>query len=137
MKSRLGINKVWLSFAIIAATALSACTANPISAAQTPDQKAYALYGTFVVFEEQAASLIRNVSTPDSVKTVIRKADMAAKPVVEDLLSAARQYLQVQTQLKTGATTADKLQIATANLQKWVTDATPLIADLVLAVGSK
>jgi hypothetical protein len=122
---------------ILAVGLISACQSNPLSAAQSPDQKAYALYGTFVVFEEQAAVLVRSPSTPAEVKSAIRKADAVAKPVVDNLLGAARQYVSIQMQLKSGATSADRLQIATANLQKWVADATPLINSLVSAVGGK
>lgn len=116
---------------------IQGCTTSPLTAGKTLDQKAYALYGTFVVFEEQAASLIKLSTTPDSVKEAIRKADRTAKPVADELSRAVRQYLIIQRELSAGTTTNDKLVIATANLEKWVRDATPLIESLVKAVGGK
>jgi len=122
---------------VAALVTLHGCVANPLAAAKTIDQKAYALYGTFMAFEEVGATIVQAPAVPEVVKAAIRKADRIAKPVADSLLSALKQYVVIQQQLAVGATTNDKLAIATANLEKWVRDAEPLIQDLVKAVGGK
>lgn len=134
----LSLNRfTWILGSLIAVAlliVLQGCANNPITAAKTIDQKAYALYGTFVVFEEQAVAIVVSPATPSTVKDAIRKADNIAKPVADGLLVAVRQYLVVQRQLAAGTTTNDKLAIATANLEKWVTQGEPAIRNLVVAV---
>ena len=126
-----------LIVAALISVILSGCHSNPLTVAQTPEEKAYALYGTFVVFEEQAAIVIKQAATPVDAKTAIRKADAAAKPVADALLAAVREYILIKGELAAGTTTNDKLVLATANLNKWVAQATPLIQALVISVGGK
>lgn len=125
--------------AVVALTILSACqTPSPVKEAQTLDQKAYASYGTFVVWEEQAALLSQDPATPPSVKSALAKADAAAKPLADHLLDAVKVYENVSAQLAAGTTTAEKVAIATADLQSWLNEATPAITGLVAAVkGAK
>lgn len=133
---RLGLFEV-LAAVLITAGLVSACQTNPVAHAQTIDQKAYALYGTFVVFEEQAAVIIRQPSVPGDVRGAIRKADAAAKPVADKLVDAAHQYTVIKIELEAGTNSNEKMIIATANLEKWIHDAQPLIEELVRSVGGK
>lgn len=125
--------------AVVALTILSACqTPSSVKEAQTLDQKAFATYGTFVVFEEQAAQLAKDPATPAAVKTALAQADNAAKPFADHLLDAVKVYENVSAQLAAGTTTAEKLSIATADLQSWLNEATPVVTSLVTAVkGAK
>ena len=66
-----------------------ACTANPVKQAETFEQKAFALYGTYVIFQGEAAELVQDVATPERVKQALRDADKAAYPVAESLVDAA------------------------------------------------
>lgn len=107
---------------------LSACgTTNPLRAAETDEQKAFAGYGTFVIYEEGAAKLFQDPSTPDAVKTGLTQADAITKPAADNLLDAAIQITGIKVLLKEGDTTEDKLNIASANLQRWLEEAIPLI----------
>lgn len=124
-------------FALLALPLLTGCGSNPQKSVQELDTRAYALYGTFVVFEEQAALIIKQPATPANVKAMIRSSDAAAKPVADALLVSVKEYLRIKEELDAGTTTNDKLVIATANLEKWVLAATPVIQQLVMSVRSK
>lgn len=116
----------------------ASCAYNPVAAAKTPEQKAFAIYGEFVVFEEAAAKVASNPTTPATVLASIKSADARAKPVMDSTLSAALEVVSIEQQIAAGSTTQDKLVIATANLQSWVDQGTPLVNNLVSAVkGAK
>lgn len=119
------------------ALALVGCSVNPLKTAVTPSQKAFAVYGTFVAYEEQGAVIVQNATVPDSVKAAIRAADAKAKPAADSLLSAAREVIAVQSEIAAGTSTSDKLAIVNANLSQWIKDATPIVDNLVAAVGAK
>lgn len=121
----------------IASLALPACQSTPVKEAQTLQQKAFALYGTFVVYEETAASVMQDASVPESVKAAIRKADAEAKPIADSLLDGARTYIKISTAIDAAPDSATKLSVATQNLQMWVDEATPKINALVSAVKGK
>lgn len=138
-----------LTVACVLALALTACaTINPFKAATNLDQRAFASYGTFVVFEEQAAVAVQDPSIPANVKQALKTADARAKPAADALLASVKQYEAISIALtqcpsqpdpaQCKATTADKLVTATANLNQWVIDATTQINALVSAVkGAK
>ncbi len=133
------INSVATMLLVVAAFALSACgTLNPLSHAQTLQQKAYAQYGVFVVVEERAAAVVQDATVPASAKQAVARADAVAKPVADKLLATILAVDQIQADLAAGKTTEDKLVIATADLQKWYDEVVPLISGLVAAVkGAK
>lgn len=68
---------------------LAGCPTTPVRQAETFEQKAYALYGTFVIFQVKAAELVQDAATPDRVKQGLRDADKAAFPVAEALVDTA------------------------------------------------
>lgn len=127
--------KIFAIMAMCAVTMISAsCAVNPVSTASTVDQKTYALYGEFVVFEELGAQLVKSTSTPAAVVSAIRKADATAKPAMDNALAAEQLAQAIRIQLAAGATTQDKLNVALTNLDSWVAQATPLVSNLVDAV---
>lgn len=121
---------------ILLLLAVSACTLNPVRHAETVEQKAYALYGTFVIFEEQAAALIKNPSIPADFKKELKKADGVAKPMADSLLDATLGIAQVREELKRGDTTEAKLKIAIENLDRTIVRTEPAIRNLVQLVRS-
>lgn len=133
MKSN--VNKIAAMVLMVATFALSACgTLNPLSHAQTAEQKAYALYGEFVVVEEQAAAAVQDPAVPSNVRHAIAAADAAAKPVADELLKTAAVVKGIREDLAAGKTTEEKLVVATANLQRWYTELSqqlPRLADAV------
>lgn len=133
--------KFWSAYlfllAVVLLLALNACGHTPVKSAQTADQKAFALYGTFVVYEEVGAKLVQSAEVPASVKAVMRTADATAKPIADKLLDASLEVIQIQREIAAGASTQDKLAIANANLARWYQEAEPKIAALVSAVKEK
>ena len=73
---------------VVLAMSIVACTSSPIKQAETFEQRAYALYGTYVVFQEMAVGLVQDTTTPERVKQGLRDADKAAYPLAESLVDA-------------------------------------------------
>lgn len=113
---------------------LPGCASNPLSIAQDTEQRAYAVYGTFVIVEEQAARAVQNPSIPDAVKVAIRSADARAKPTADALAQAVRDYDDASGAIKAGGSTTASLTVAATNLQKWLIEAQSDVGDLVNAV---
>jgi hypothetical protein len=107
---------------------------NAVGMASDIEQRAYAVYGTFVVIEERGAQLVGDPNTPAAVKVVIRLADSKAKPSADALLKATQDYLSIAAQVKAGGSTPAALATATANLTGWITTATADVNNLVSAV---
>ena len=113
---------------------LPGCASNPVAVAQDSEQRAYAIYGTFVIVEEQAAKLIGDPQVLNPVVIAIKSAESRAKPTADALLKAVRDYDDASHQLKTGSGNANNVIVASANLQRWVTQAQTDVAALVAAV---
>jgi hypothetical protein len=96
----------------------------------------YANYGTFVIFEEQAAKIAQDPALSEAARQAIVKADEVAKPVADNLYSALLQYEAVRGEIAAGRSTEDRLTVAVTNLNRWVTEAAPLITNLVNAVNT-
>lgn len=119
---------------IILCSIFSGCQHNPLKAAETAEQKAFALYGTFEVAETLAAKLVLAPEVPANVKQALRKADREAKPAADALLAAAEEVILIKRQLAAGETSEQKLQIASSNLLMWYTTARPKILHLIQVV---
>lgn len=123
------IRQLWL---LLFAIALAGCqSANPMAAANTNEQRAYAAYGTFVIFQEKAADLAEDSAIPRGVKLRIIQAEERAKPAADSLLDAYTEFLVIRAQFDAGQTTEEKVLIASNNLNDWVTRLLPLINELV------
>ncbi len=121
---------------LVALISLSSCASltAPIEAAETVEQKAFAVYGTFTIFEEAGADIVENESIPRKIRAAIQTADGKAKPVIDRLLETAMEAQRIRLQVQAGGNTVERLNIATANLQNWITRAGPLIDQLIDAV---
>lgn len=125
---------------ITSLVAIPACSVTPakvVAEAHTPAQKAFALYGTFRVFEEAGAKLVKTPGTMPQVIQAIQLADAKAKPIADKLYDAAVEVIVIQAQLGAASTPDDRLVIANANLEQWVTNLKPVVNDLIAAVGAK
>lgn len=125
--------------ALICTLAVVGCASQKalLAEAQTPEEKAYALYGSFVVYEEVAATVVQDATTPASVKDALKKVDETAKPAADAMQDAARTVIKVQAQLAAGGTPEQKLQVVTDNLISWIVEAEPKIVALQCAVNPK
>ena len=115
--------------------ALQACAGtNPIAAAETAEQRAFATYGTFVIIEEQAAKLISSGQIPDSAVRAIARADAQAKPVADSLLDATLEFIVIRSEYEAGETAERRFVSAMDSRNNWVERVRPLIANLISAV---
>ena len=115
--------------------ALQACAgSNPIAAAETAEQRAFATYGTFVIIEEQAAKLVSSGQIPDSAVRAIARADAQVKSVADSLLDATLEFAVIRAEFEAGGTGEEQFVRAMNELNGWVERARPLIANLISAV---
>lgn len=87
---------VCMIVAMMVMAGFSACGSNPVRQAETFEQKAYALYGTYVIFQGKAAELVQDSVTPERVKQALRDADKAAYPVAEVLVDASVEVADIR-----------------------------------------
>lgn len=137
------IRKTQTFLLLVVMLALQACgTANPLARAETVEQKAYAAYGTFVIFEEQGAKLVASGEIPRSAVIRIGEADRRAKPVADNLLEATLEFEQVRDEYETCNsalpddcdTKQEKFISGLNSLDGWVTRFGPLLNSLTAAI---
>lgn len=128
-----------LAMAALTVGLLAGCqTANPVGSAERPETVALALTGSYTIVAEAAAAIVTNPATPPEVKASLKAVDAAAYPVVKQLQPLAAEVAHIRADLATGATTDEKLLVATTKLNDWITRAAPLIQNLTDAVrGAK
>lgn len=129
---------VWVYTICLGAALVAGCGLSPLKQAETPEQKAYALYGTYVIFQEKAAELVQDSTTPDNVKQALREADRVAYPVAESLVEAVLEVEAIRQQVASGVTSEERLTIAISNLSNIYFSAAPKLLEVVSAVkGAK
>jgi hypothetical protein len=115
--------------------ALVGCkSANPIAAAETTEQRAYAAYGTYVIFAEKAADLAERPDIPNSAKLRLIQAEERASPVMNTLLDLIGEYETIRAEVDAGTTSSERLVIVSNNLNSWINRVIPLINTLASAV---
>lgn len=98
---------------------------NPVAAARTLDQRAYALLQTYAAGLEEAADLARDPSTPADVRRALARAEARAAPAIEALYAAFSLY-------RAGAGPE-----AEAGLRSALADAEPTVGDLQSILRSR
>lgn len=83
------IKTIRMVLATAAMAIFAACGVSPIKQAETFEQKAFALYGTYVIFQGKAAELVQDSAVSDRIKQALRDADKVAYPAAEELVEAA------------------------------------------------
>jgi hypothetical protein len=112
---------------LLLAIGLAACAVNPFRTAQTLEQKADAMYGSFVIAQKQGVALVRDPSVPDSVKRAIAEADAAAKPIADDLYDSILEFATLKREVAAGVTPQERLQLAAGRLDALINALAPLI----------
>lgn len=131
----MALSKVRSLVLVAMVAVLSACAGSPIKVAQTVEQKAYATYGTFVIFEEQAVKLTAPSSNlAPSTKAQIIAGVQKAQPAVDTMLKALNQAEAAKADFDAQKIDKTKFQIVVDSLGSWVQQATPLVASLVSVV---
>lgn len=134
-----------LAVAVPVSLVLPACTSSPVKEAETFEQKAFALYGTYVIFQAKAAEMTQDSTTPEKVKQALRDADKAAYPVAEALVDAAIEIgsirdtlnqcpLQPEPDPQCVPTNEQRLANAITNLSSIYFSAQPKLLAVVAAV---
>jgi len=127
---RTGIGLIIASL-MIAMTTLQGCAiADPYNAAVTPEQQAYAIYGTFTIFEEAAVGLVQDTAVPLNVRQAIQRADRQAKPIMDALLDAALEVNRARQEVGSGGDIA----VTLVALEAALTRSGPALANLIAAI---
>jgi len=80
---------------------------NPLAAARSIDQRAYALLHAYAAVVEEAADIVRDPAAPLSLKRALGQAERAATPAVETLQIAVTGYMRARADYD-AATSADQ-----------------------------
>lgn len=110
-----------------------ATVAGPINAAETVEQRAFAAYGTFVVFEELGAGLINDTRIDADARRAIQRADAVVKPIADSTLVVALEVNQLRGDL-TALDREDRLAATVDNLETWLARLEPAVQDLVSSI---
>lgn len=124
---------------------LFGCTANPVKEAESFEQKSFALYGSYVIFQSKAAELSQDSATPANVRDALKSADAVAYPVAEALVDAAIEVGAIRDTLNACPTLPEpdpacvptnelRLANAVTNLSSIYFSAQPKLLALVAAV---
>ena len=70
---------------------------NPVAAAQTLDQRAYALLHGYAAIVEEAADIVADPSTPQAFKRALGQAERVATPAAETLQIAVSAYIRARS----------------------------------------
>ncbi len=111
---------------------------NPVAAAQTIDQRAYALLHAYAAIVEEATDIVADPATPLAFKRALGQAERAATPAAETLHVAVTAYMRARADFDaaSGANqtsiqrTATALAIAARRLNEAVAAAQAPIAEL-------
>ena len=69
---------------------------NPVAAARTIDQRAYAILNSYAAVIEEATDMVRDPATPFAFKRALGQAEAAATPAAETLNIAVSAYTHAQ-----------------------------------------
>lgn len=118
---------------------------NPVAAARTLDQRAYALLHAYAAIVEEATDIVRDPATPPAFRRALGQAERAATPAAETLGIAVRAYVRARTDFEaaSGASqpaaqrAATALTIAAQRLSEAIHAAEAPIADLIGLVRAR
>lgn len=131
----------------LALAATPACTSlplgqarleNPVAAARTLDQRAYALLHAYAAVVEEATDFARDPAAPLAFKRALGQAERAATPAAETLAIAVRAYVRARADFEAASgegqptlqRTATALTIAAHRLSEALQAAEAPIAEL-------
>ena len=70
---------------------------NPVAAARTIDQRAYAILHSYAAMVEEAADIVRDPAAPLSLKRALGQAERAATPAAETLQIAVAAFVRARS----------------------------------------
>ena len=106
-----------LAVSVPTVTVFQGCAStNPFSVAESPEQKAMAMYGTYQIVKTEAAILYSDPSTPESIASALKAANSAAREPFDALYASVVALKIAEEELAAGKTTSEKVLIATNKL---------------------
>lgn len=128
----------WLVLALMLGTGTPGCATvaahNPVAAAETPEQVAFAVYGTFAATQDLALEVVLNEGVPREIRRGVQRAEGLAKPAADALLVGAQAVLRARAAFNAGAGPAEHVHTALAELERLTREAQGPVAQLVAAV---
>lgn len=118
------------------------CATNPVATAtkateeNKPETVAFALYATYIVVAEHAATLAENPQTPVTVKERLVQLHGVTSPLAKKLRQAAVEYNAVRDALATGESTPAKVAIALGELNRILNETAPQLQGFAEAVSA-
>ena len=109
-------------------------SANPFASANSAEQKAFAMYGTFVILQERGADIVKNRSLPLKVRKNVKKANKIAFPVAKKLRAMAVHVIKTRMQLKQGKIHPDFLKQSVIALDELIVKFGPMLTSMKKAV---
>lgn len=88
----------------------------PVSIAETPEQKAYALYGTYVNVQEAALRYVQSPNASPEAIRIIKAADNVAYPIANALKDATNVFREAKTAFSGDATGINTQSYLTAKV---------------------
>lgn len=119
---------------LVAAFALAACALNPVNQAETVEQKALAAYGSLVIGVEQIAKLVQPGTLPDSVQRCLISVGESAGSIAKQGLAAYNAAQDARSKFQTDAAEQGRVMAAVGSLDRWITEAGPVVDKLPSAV---
>ena len=110
-------------------------TLTPTREAESIEQRAFALYGTFVIYQEAAARSMSDPQIPDSVKREAQQIDARAAPIASSLAESTATLSRLRREFEEGAASEGELLTAIRSVERWTQELAPLIARLISTVG--
>lgn len=128
--------RIFVLLLLLPVLATACSIAEPVKTAETPEQKGFALYATFVVMQEKAADVVEDPDTPGVVVEAIQKADRIAQPASKLLQAAAYQLQLARARLRevNDQTTLDEFQAALTTFNERLAEDGPKLEALIAAV---
>jgi hypothetical protein len=117
---------------------------NPVAAAHTLDQQAYAVLDSYAVLLEEATKLVADPNVPIAAKRALGQAERVATPAAQVVESALAAYLRARADFEAASSqspttlqrAADALSIAGQRLSQAIAAAAPAIAQLQSLVSA-
>lgn len=125
---------LWIMALAVVLSGAACSQVNPVAQAETAEQKAYAAYGTYVIFAEKAADLAERPDISNSVKLALINAEERAGDVADDVLDTVLEVDQIRGEVVAGTTGEERLLIVLTNLNDYVNRLVPLADELVRQV---
>lgn len=120
---------------VFALLVLAGCSiTSPYKAAETTEQKAYAVAASYNVVLESARDIVVDTTVNNDVRRAVQRATQRTTPVMSSLEDAVALYTAERVKFESGQSTQDKLNVVADNLALWLVQGEQALIDLVTAI---